>query len=84
MLLKLSTQIGDCLERARLSRERADKTADPILKDDYLSIEQHWLRLAESYRTAERVETFIAGATRELGGSDAEVEGLAERIVGKA
>jgi hypothetical protein len=87
MLLKISPHIADCLERAQRAHERAEKAADTVLQQDYLDIERTWLRLAESYRTAERLQAFIADcecrrSLKLADASDADVEHLAERMVG--
>lgn len=85
MLLKPSAQVNDCLERARLSREKADKATVLQIKQDFLDLERRWLRLAESYGYAERTSDFIREAERSREAnllSDDEIQSLAERMVG--
>lgn len=87
MLLKLSAQISDCMERAHRARERANAATDPIIRDDFLVIEARWLRLAQSYRTSERLQDYLAHTKHWRDGqllSDTEVEQLAERMIGSS
>jgi hypothetical protein len=56
MLRKLTKEVTDCLERAADCRAKADATADPAGKKDFLAMEQRWLKTARTYRFTERLE----------------------------
>jgi len=49
VLQKLSEQIRACYERAAEAHGKAEESADPALKADFLALEQRWLVLARSY-----------------------------------
>jgi PAS domain S-box-containing protein len=66
LLKTLSEQIRLCHERALEARERADETADPEMKADFLNIEKRWLILARSYEFGERLDDFTRENTRNL------------------
>ena len=59
MLQQVSEQVKKCYERAVLARRRAVATSDPERKDEFLTSEQGWLRLAESYTLSERLEHYL-------------------------
>jgi hypothetical protein len=54
-MLKLTEEIAECYRRAHESREQAERTPDPSLKQDFLDLERRWLSLARSYEFSERV-----------------------------
>ena len=55
VMLKLTEEIAECYRRAHESREQAERTPDPSLKQDFLDLERRWLSLARSYEFSERV-----------------------------
>jgi hypothetical protein len=59
MLRKLDDHVKKCLIRAATARTRADETADPARKAEYLRLELSWIRLARSYEFAESLEHFL-------------------------
>ncbi len=61
MLQKLSEEIRECFQRAAESKRRADETADPAAKADFLDMEKRWLFLAHSYEFAEGLRDFTKG-----------------------
>jgi PAS domain S-box-containing protein len=60
MLRKLGEQVQACFDHALNARRKADRTADPALKADFLEMEKRWLTLAQSYEFTERVTDFTA------------------------
>ena len=52
-----------CYEYAAEARERANSQT-PEIKQSYLSVEQSWMRLAESLRFVESVDRFLVDALR--------------------
>lgn len=59
MLNKLSEQIRECLERAEdCARKAAAQPDGSAMQADFLSLEKHWLNLAQSYQASERVTDF--------------------------
>jgi PAS domain S-box-containing protein len=58
MLWKPSEQVQACYQRALDANRKADRTADPALKADFLQIERRWLALAQSYEFTERLMDF--------------------------
>jgi hypothetical protein len=59
MLVKVAEHIRVCLEQAREARERAAQVSDEAAKLDFQELEARWLRLAESYKFIEQLETFL-------------------------
>jgi len=59
MLRKLGDHITNCLVHAAMARSRADETADPTRKAEFLCLELSWIRLARSYEFVESLETFL-------------------------
>jgi hypothetical protein len=55
MLPKLTEDIAECYRRAHESREQAERTPNPRLKQDFLDLERRWLSLARSYELSERL-----------------------------
>jgi hypothetical protein len=56
---KLRDHIGNCLAQAEEAKRRADATADPDAKDDFLSLERTWKELAQHYQFSARLERFL-------------------------
>ena len=65
MLPKLTEDIAECYRRAHESREQADCTPDPSLKQDFLDLERRWLSLARSYEFSEQLSNFTAEVKRQ-------------------
>ena len=59
MLRKLGDHITKCLVHAAMARSRADETADPERKAEFLRLELSWTRLARSYEFVESLENFL-------------------------
>jgi hypothetical protein len=59
MLLRVSEQIRECLDRAAEAAERARSEADPERKAAFLDMERRWMLLVESFRLVEQAERFI-------------------------
>ena len=57
---KLSEQARACYEHALDAKRKAQRTADPALKTDFVEMEKRWLRLADSYLFSEKLTDFIA------------------------
>jgi hypothetical protein len=64
MLSDLGKDEKEALERAAECRRKAENTRHPDIRDAYLDMEQRWLRLAESYAVAARIQRFIRDAAR--------------------
>jgi len=47
------------LERADLAQRRCEAATNPKIKEDWLDLELHWVRIAEGYRFVERMERFL-------------------------
>src|SRR5262249_25929576 len=60
MLERSSKRVQACLTKAARSRESADLTSDPRLKNFFLNMELSWMRLAASIAFTERVDLFLA------------------------
>ena len=65
VLQKLSEQVRDCHERAA-EAEKAEATADPALKAEFLEMEKRWLALGRGYEFTERLRDFTADSRREF------------------
>jgi PAS domain S-box-containing protein len=75
MLQKLSEQIRACHERAAEAKRKAEESADPTWKADYLSLEQRWLFLASSYSFTDRLGDLTAAMSKRLQKADAFTQG---------
>ena len=64
MLLKLSSHISNCLERAVNAEQRALQAADPTTRADNVMLAQSWRHLARSYQFVESLERFLADTGR--------------------
>jgi len=58
MLQRLSEQMRNCHERAAEARRKADASADPASRDNFLHMETRWLALARSYAFTECLGDF--------------------------
>src|SRR5215475_6888885 len=63
MLEPLSEQVRECHERAAEAKGKAEATAAPALKAEFLYIERCWLALARSHTGTESLEDFRAANT---------------------
>jgi len=63
MLEPLSEQVRECHERAAEAKAKAEATADPALKTEFLDIERRWLALARSHTGTESLEDLRAANT---------------------
>ena len=64
MLKRISDEITECHRHAADCREKAEKTSDPEIKGDFLTLERSWLFLASSYELSERLSDFTDEAER--------------------
>jgi hypothetical protein len=60
MLLKLSSCISNCLERATNAEERATQATDPAIRRDNELLARSWRHLARSYEYVESLERFLS------------------------
>src|SRR5215831_6967409 len=60
MLQRLSAQVRACHERAAEAKSKAEATADPAVKVDFLEMERRWLALARSHAYTESLGDFTA------------------------
>jgi hypothetical protein len=58
VLNDLSKQVSNCYRHAEDCARQAAETSDPQLRQDFLALEQHWLKLARSYELGERLGDF--------------------------
>jgi len=63
MLEPLSEQVRECHERAAEAKGKAEATAAPALKAEFLDIERRWLALARSHTRTESLEDFTTAYT---------------------
>jgi PAS domain S-box-containing protein len=66
MLQKPSEQVQACFDRALEAKRKAERTADPAGKADFLEMEKRWLALARSYKFTERLTDFTAARSEWL------------------
>ena len=65
MLNNLSKQIRECLQHAEdCTRKAADQPEGSPLRQDFLTLEQRWLGLAQSIQLVERLTDFSNETTR--------------------
>jgi hypothetical protein len=64
MLSDLGKDEKEALARAAECRRKAESTRHEDVRNDYLDMEQRWLRLAESYAAAARIQSFIRDRKR--------------------
>src|SRR5258708_1331393 len=60
VLQKLSEKVRACHERAAEARQKAEATANPASKGDFLDMEERWLALSRSYAFSESLGDFTA------------------------
>jgi hypothetical protein len=58
MLENVSEQARECYAHAEYCARKAAAQTDPLLKQDYFDLEQHWLTLARSFEFSERLDQF--------------------------
>lgn len=68
---KVRRRVGECLQRATAARKHAVESSDIDVKENFLSEEQRWLRMASSYRSANKLDAML---NRTLSGSGASSE----------
>jgi hypothetical protein len=61
MLQALSPMVVVALTRAHEARERADDACSSRDRDFWLEMEQHWVKLAQSYEAHGRLGTYLRG-----------------------
>src|SRR5262245_52793062 len=83
MLQKLSEQIRACHERAAEARDKAEATADPTPRADFLDMETRWLFLARSYQFTEGLTDFTAANRQRQSISERQRLGVSEDRVRK-
>jgi PAS domain S-box-containing protein len=66
VLQRLTEEVRECLACAAEAREKANGTRDPAIKDDFLKMEQRWLRLARSFAFAGSLKDFTAANVERL------------------
>jgi PAS domain S-box-containing protein len=65
MLQQLSEEVRACHERAAEARRNAQAAKDPALKAEFLDIEGHWLALARSYASTDKLGKFAVADSSE-------------------
>ncbi len=60
MLQALSPMVAVALRRAQEAREHAAATSCGTDRRFWREMERHWMKLAQSYEMAERLDAFIA------------------------
>src|SRR5215475_7589367 len=60
MLQNVNQQVLECLRRADDCAERAKREPNPSLQQDFLEMENRWLKLARSYQFLEQLGLFTA------------------------
>jgi hypothetical protein len=58
VLQNLSAEIRDCLQHAADCARQAGLQRDPKLSQDFLDLEERWLKLARSYEFVGRLDAF--------------------------
>jgi hypothetical protein len=61
MLENVSEQARECYAHAEYCARKAADQTDPLLKQDYLELERHWLTLARSFEFSQRLDQFSRG-----------------------
>ena len=64
MLLKLSSHISNCLERAANAEQRAQQSTDSAARSDNELLAQSWRYLARSYQFVESLQGFLSETDR--------------------
>ena len=60
MLQNLSSNVRECLQRAKECAERAKHAQNPALQRDFIDMEARWLKLARSNQFSEQLQTFTS------------------------
>jgi hypothetical protein len=60
MLQNLSSNVRECLQRAKECAERAKLEPNPALQREFIDMEARWHELARSYQFAEQLQTFTS------------------------
>jgi hypothetical protein len=66
MARPLSEEIAECYFRAYEARIIAKRAHDPVLKQEFLDMEQRWIGLARSYEFTEELANFTNEVGHEL------------------
>lgn len=66
----LSERTRACCEHAAEAKQKAEATSDPALRAGFLEMENSWLTLAQSYSSAESLETSMEDNSRQLRKAD--------------
>ena len=64
MLLKLSSYISNCIERAASAEQRAHEATDDDTRAEQQLLAQSWHHLARSYQFVETLERFLSQTNR--------------------
>jgi hypothetical protein len=67
MLENLSAEVRECLGLAADCAERAKAEHNPALQRDFIEMERRWLKLARSFLSFERLQTFSAHHEQQRG-----------------
>ena len=59
VLQNVSEEIRECYQHAEDCARRAAAERNPRIKQDFLDMQQRWLRLARSFEFAQRLNTFV-------------------------
>jgi len=60
----LRKRIGEYYRLAAEAREKASATADPVIRQEFLDMEQRWLLLAHRYTISKRLRAFTGAKPR--------------------
>jgi hypothetical protein len=60
----LRKDIGEYYRLAAEAREKASASADPVIRHEFLDMEQRWLLLAHRYTISKRLTAFTGGKPR--------------------
>jgi hypothetical protein len=64
VLLKLSSHISNCLERAASAEQRAQEATDDNTRSEQQLLAQSWRHLARSYQFVETLDRFLSQTNR--------------------
>jgi hypothetical protein len=60
----LKKGIGESYRLATVAREKASATANPVIRQEFLDMEQRWLLLAHPYTISKRPRAFTGAKPR--------------------
>jgi hypothetical protein len=80
MLANLSAEVRECLWHAEDCSERAKREPNPAIQRDYMEMERRWLKLARSYQSFERIQTFSAHEEQQRGELSDRLEQLKRKL----